>query len=68
VERLNNNTYEISYSRINYDKAGRKVEEINYVDLIVATLNSDGTYSLASMLLPARNTTVYHIHITIITR
>jgi len=26
VERLNNNTYEISYSRINYDKAGRKVE------------------------------------------
>lgn len=54
VERLNNNTYEISYSRINYDKAGRKVEEINYVDLIVATLNSDGTYSLASNALAGK--------------
>jgi len=54
VEKLNNNTYEISYSRVNYDKAGRKVEEISYTDLIAATLSSDGTYSFAPNALDGK--------------
>ncbi len=54
VEKLNSNNYEISYSRVNYDRAGRKVEEIKYVDLIAATLNSDGTYSMGSDALAGK--------------
>ncbi|MFZ5988353.1 MAG: S8 family serine peptidase, partial [Bacillota bacterium] len=44
-------TYRVSYSGINYDKAGRKVQEINYVDLIEASWSAEsGKYIIGSLL------------------